>query len=773
MALFGAHITSGPRNRFGELLRANARAVLSVDQDIYQEVLESNGGYTTVIHRTTHPYMEAPGDLFQKRSTEQYWDADRSITWDQLAEYWYPQLEEKFVLNRADYYCFTNEQGGGEGPTEEIRQNYFILVNYERAMAKIHNAKGRKACVLNLATGSPGDFDIWKEICAPFIAEMWAEGNIYGRHAYGEVGGDLVDINGEMFDGAPFRPIQEILYLNDRGHYGGVVITECGLDAGMGFAGIDRFTFQMTKYCEELLRYDLNKCIIGICGWNLGHWKASNASYTPAIPRMVEYMLQNTLPEWVWPEDIDPPPPTETFEQKAWRITSEMQVSGYRAIQLNAESAIQKAISWDNVNEGLDLQIVSMEEWVDGNPVVAAESLGGLASRRVYVYDTSTGVVWFFLDPGTDPPPPPPTTFSLSTYPIFMVNPHVTAPFNQQRSYGRHEGIDLRVWNSPGDALPFILSGAPNGVIESIRSYDPGTGYGKYVRVAYYGFEPGVVWKVWYCHLSEVQPGLRAGDDLVEGQALGTAGNTGNSTGPHLHLTVQRIPGGLSGYVIESVVDPHPLIEALTEPPPPPPPPTGLNISSFLFGDGRRYYLRTSDGRQELHQTQYVDNRIYHVKNNPGPWESFFLTTNHICRDTDTSPGGGRYYTLRDHIGDIEGSRWLPVRMNVGEVFVTNPLRVQFYNKSDCSTSPHQSGDVQNSYRLVALHESWTSRFGYVVPKVVEIHWVNGNETYFYGENYGLVGWERGHRDPNTFGWSSLVSLPEDGHNEREHIHCL
>jgi hypothetical protein len=610
MALFGAHITSGPRNRFGELLKANARAVLSVDQDIYQEVLESNGGYTTVIHRTTHPYMEAPGDLFQKRSTEQYWDADRSITWDQLAEYWYPQLEEKFVLNRADYYCFTNEQGGGEGPTEEIRQNYFILVNYERAMAKIHNAKGRKACVLNLATGSPGDFDIWKEICAPFIAEMWAEGNIYGRHAYGEVGGDLVDINGEMFDGAPFRPIQEILYLNDQGHYGGVVITECGLDAGMGFAGVDRFTFQMTKYCEELLRYDLNKCIIGICGWNLGHWKASNASYTPAIPRMVEYMLQNTLPEWVWPEDIDPPPPTETFEQKAWRITSEMQVSGYRAIQLNAESAIQKAISWDNVNEGLDLQIVSMEEWVDGNPVVAAESLGGLASRRVYVYDTSTSVVWFFLDPGTDPPPPPP-------------------------------------------------------------------------------------------------------------------------------------------------------------------PPTGLNISSFLFGDGRRYYLRTSDGRQELHQTQYVDNRIYHVKNNPGPWESFFLTTNHICRDTDTSPGGGRYYTLRDHIGDIEGSRWLPVRMNVGEVFVTNPLRVQFYNKSDCSTSPHQSGDVQNSYRLVALHENWTSRFGYVVPKVVEIHWVNGNETYFYGENYGLVGWERGHRDPNTPGWSSLVSLPEDGNNEREHIHCL
>lgn len=772
MAFFGAHITGNPRDGFGYLLESNARAVLSVDQDIYQEVIELNGGYTTVIYRTTEPYLEAPGDLYQKRSTKEYWDADRQITWDQLAEYWYPKLEEKFVLNEADYECFTNEQGGGEGPPDEIRQNYLILVEYERAMAKIHNAKGRKACVLNIATGSPGDFEIWKDVCAPFIAEMWKEGNIYGRHVYGEASGNLVDSDGDVLDGSPFRPIQEILYLNDQGHYGGMVITECGLDAGSGFAGIDRFIFQMTKYGEELLRYDTNKCIIGICGWNLGPWKSSNASFTPAIPGMVEYMLENTLPEWVWPEGEEPPP-TETFEEKAWRITTEMQITGDHAIQLNAEAGLQKAISLENYDQGLDLQIVSMEKWIDGSPVVAAESLQGLVPRRVYAYDVSTGQIRYFLDPGSGPPPPPPPTdFSLSTYPLFMVNPYVTHPFNESRSYGRHEGIDLRVWNSPGDVMPYVVSGAPNGVVENIRSYDPGSGYGKYVRVAYYGFELGVVWKVWYCHLSEIQTGLQIGSNLLEGQALGLAGSTGNSNGPHLHITVQRIPGGEPGYVIDSVVDPYPLIEAFGEPPPPPPPPVGINLGQFLFSDdGKRYYIRTNDNRQELLQTQSDTKRIYQVKNSA--WESFFFTENHICRDTDTSPGGGRYYTLRDLSGDIPGSRWLPKFMTVGEMFVTDPLQVQFYNKEDCSESPLNSGVVQNSYRLVALHKNWESRFGFRVDEVVEIHWMNGDETYFYGREHGLVGWERGHRDPYTPAWSSLVSLPEGGNNDREVIHCL
>ena len=77
MAYFGAHVTGNPRDGFGDLLEAKARVVTSVDQDLWPDIEKFNGGYTTLVFRDTSVYLEAPGDLFKKRSTEEYWDADR------------------------------------------------------------------------------------------------------------------------------------------------------------------------------------------------------------------------------------------------------------------------------------------------------------------------------------------------------------------------------------------------------------------------------------------------------------------------------------------------------------------------------------------------------------------------------------------------------------------------------------------------------------------------------------------------------------------------
>lgn len=65
-----------------------------------------------------------------------------------------------------------------------------------------------------------------------------------------------------------------------------------------------------------------------------------------------------------------------------------------------------------------------------------------------------------------------------------------------------------------------------DGLVEAIGS---DRGSGKYI-VMRYG-----VYTVSYCHLSQIW--VRQGQAVLAGDAIGVSGNTGRSTGPHLHLT--------------------------------------------------------------------------------------------------------------------------------------------------------------------------------------------------------------------------------------------
>jgi murein DD-endopeptidase MepM/ murein hydrolase activator NlpD len=92
------------------------------------------------------------------------------------------------------------------------------------------------------------------------------------------------------------------------------------------------------------------------------------------------------------------------------------------------------------------------------------------------------------------------------------------------RGYEMHEGIDFK-----GPVGKPILATADGVVVKA----EYASGYGKHVRI-----DHGYNYETLYAHLSDIE--VRIGDRVKRGDVLGALGNTGRSSGPHLHYGVYR-----------------------------------------------------------------------------------------------------------------------------------------------------------------------------------------------------------------------------------------
>lgn len=98
---------------------------------------------------------------------------------------------------------------------------------------------------------------------------------------------------------------------------------------------------------------------------------------------------------------------------------------------------------------------------------------------------------------------------------------------------GTHNGVDFRA--SPGTRVSATLSGTVKGAGNTDRF--PGCySYGKWILVEH---NNGI--STMYAHLSHTR--VDAGDEVAAGETIGYSGNTGYSTGPHLHLTAYASQG--------------------------------------------------------------------------------------------------------------------------------------------------------------------------------------------------------------------------------------
>ena len=111
------------------------------------------------------------------------------------------------------------------------------------------------------------------------------------------------------------------------------------------------------------------------------------------------------------------------------------------------------------------------------------------------------------------------------TYPLKSIK--VTSPYGYRRDpftgkLSWHNGLDLRAKNEPAYAMM-------DGIVEKV-GYNNRSG--NYVTLRHGNYH------VSYCHLSSII--VRKGEYVYPGIIVGVTGNSGRSTGSHLHITCKK-----------------------------------------------------------------------------------------------------------------------------------------------------------------------------------------------------------------------------------------
>lgn len=105
-----------------------------------------------------------------------------------------------------------------------------------------------------------------------------------------------------------------------------------------------------------------------------------------------------------------------------------------------------------------------------------------------------------------------------------------------------HEGMDF----SASIGTPIYATG--NGTVVKAGWQ---SGYGRIVKINHgYGYE------TWYAHMNKIN--VRVGQKVVRGEVIGEVGNTGKSTGPHLHYEVHvkgRVVNPVNYYFMDLSAD--------------------------------------------------------------------------------------------------------------------------------------------------------------------------------------------------------------------------
>lgn len=465
--------------------------------------------------------------------------------------------------------------------------------------------------------------------------------------------------------------------------------------------------------------------VLGAAVWALNEgWAGIAANYTSKlIAPLKAATLSTTFPDTAVP----PPPDDETLGQFLWRVGMEQ-----TTVSLNSDAALQSAMRADGYG------VTGSEKWVTYKGqrfAVQPANRYDQNAPRVYVCPVPDWGATYFLAgpdaPGTSQPPLTnrPTMDTRITQ-AFGANPANYPEWGQ----AGHEGVDI----AAPLGVPYFAARAGTVVWASNGRWSNPS------LASAYGYNVVIDHGDCLTHYAHARAPLpvRVGQKVKAGEVIGYSGNTGASTGPHLHFAVLvkaatgRHPATKFGWFI----DPTYVLRL----PAPPTPPSAVvyNLLDYLVGDGRMYDVRHYTGATETFQCQTTDNRFYFVKNNQ--WERL---TYEGGRDYDTSPGPAPAYAERPgayryyHQFDPgkTTAQWFLPQMRIGQQFAGTPHQVQFYYKDTGQPSAANSGTATNVVTLAAHYDLYTF---WERPLADVIKLQTSHEAMFFARGYGLVGWE-------------------------------
>ena len=226
---------------------------------------------------------------------------------------------------------------------------------------------------------------------------------------------------------------------------------------------------------------------------------------------------------------------TKTVTQKEYIVTRELEIHGYGPIE-----DLLVSLNYTTTEENMTIKEVTnflselnkKEEYEIETSILTGDEITENFDENHKQWFTALIEILPLLDPTSEFDPDKFIIPELSSNPdapsIWPTQGIVTSEFGEIRQNHNHNGIDIA--NTEGTPI----YAAADGTVIAVGSSG---NFGKRIMIYHGTNESGETYVTIYAHLSQFK--VDVGDKVTQGSLIALMGNTGYSTGPHLHYEIR------------------------------------------------------------------------------------------------------------------------------------------------------------------------------------------------------------------------------------------